>query len=98
LREPPFNQDLSMVALDEKTPIELLQLLTDVLTQLDDRHKLDVRDEDEEARGKRITDFLTVLKFKVPKGKEYETTVTTLCSSSTASFAESRSNEPLEVE
>jgi hypothetical protein len=70
LREPPFRHDLSLVALDEKTPVELLQLLNDVLTELDDRHKLDIRDEPDDIRGKRIADFLTVLKFKVPKGKE----------------------------
>ena len=70
LNAPPFNMELSLVALDEKTPEGLLQVLSDVCGELDDRHKRDVRDESEEERGTRFTELLTVLKFKVPKGKE----------------------------
>lgn len=70
LNGPPFNMGLSLVALDEKTPDGILQVLTDVCAELDDRHKKDVRDESEEERGARFTELLAVLKFKVPKGKE----------------------------
>jgi hypothetical protein len=46
LNSPPFNMDLSLVSFDEKTPIELLELLNEVLGYLDSKHKeVDIREE-----------------------------------------------------
>ena len=42
----PFNKDLTLVTFDELSPFELLQLVNEVLTHLDDRHGVDLRDED----------------------------------------------------
>jgi hypothetical protein len=55
------------VTFDELTPVELLQLLNDVLAFLDEAHKVDVRYEAPEVAGPRITGFLAVLRFTIPK-------------------------------
>lgn len=55
------------VTFDELTPVELLQLLNDVLAYLDESHKVDVRYEAPEMAGPRVTNFLAVLRFTMPK-------------------------------
>ena len=63
LNAPPFNKTLSLVALSEMSPVELLQLTNDVFAELDRAHRLDVRDEPPEAGGPRMCTFLQVLKY-----------------------------------
>jgi hypothetical protein len=51
------------VDLDEKSPLELLQLLNDIFASMDASHQLDVREENDDARGQRMMAFITMLKF-----------------------------------
>lgn len=56
----------SLVSFDEKSPVELLQLLSDVFSLLSPVHKRDVRDETPEQTVFRLMDFLLrILYFKV---------------------------------
>lgn len=65
LRQPPFSQTaLTMVALNSKSPQELLQLLNDVLSEIDPRQRRDLRDEAPEATAVRMIDTLLVLNYK----------------------------------
>ena len=53
------------VELDEKGPIELLQLLNNVLSHIDPVMKSDVRKEDEQKGTERIMDFLILLRYPI---------------------------------
>eukprot|EP00639_Heterosigma_akashiwo_P025865 CAMPEP_0194706812 /NCGR_PEP_ID=MMETSP0295-20121207/29781_1 /TAXON_ID=39354 /ORGANISM="Heterosigma akashiwo, Strain CCMP2393" /LENGTH=649 /DNA_ID=CAMNT_0039602819 /DNA_START=182 /DNA_END=2132 /DNA_ORIENTATION=- len=66
LNEPPFSLNMQLVDFDEKSPLELLQILNDVFSEMDSQMKMDVRDEPEEARANRMMMFLAMLKFKIP--------------------------------
>ena len=48
LNQPPFSKGLSLVTFDEKSAFELLSILNDVLSALDERHAVDLRDEQQE--------------------------------------------------
>ncbi|GBG24327.1 Intraflagellar transport protein 81-like [Hondaea fermentalgiana] len=70
LNQKPFNRDLTLVSFDELGPFELLQLLNNVLEYLDPHlHKVDLREENQSREGataSRMTDFLRILKYKIP--------------------------------
>ena len=66
----PFKKDLTLVAFDELSPFELLQLVNEVLTHLDDRHNVDLRDEEPAVTGARWIEFLSILKYSIPQPVE----------------------------
>ena len=61
LNAPPFNQSLRLVDFDEKSPVDLLQSLTDSFSHLDSSTPVNVRDENPDLRSQRILSFLTML-------------------------------------
>jgi len=65
LNEPPFQMGLSLVAFDEKTPFELLEIVNALMAQLSPEHRIDLRDETPEATANRMLDFLRVLNYKL---------------------------------
>lgn len=58
-----FKSNLTLVDFDEKSQVELIQILNDVLAELDGSIKADVRDEPREARVAKIVQLLVVLKY-----------------------------------
>ena len=66
LNAPPFSRRLTLVAFDDLSPAELLQLANDVFAELDRAHSVDVRDEPAEQAGPRMVGFLQLLKFPLP--------------------------------
>lgn len=71
LNKPPFEMGLSMVALDEKTNFELIELLNDILAKLDAKtHGIDLRQETDEVRVYRWVDFLQMMRFQFPEDVE----------------------------
>ena len=58
-----FGLDLTLVDFDEKAPLELLQLLLDVLADLDPRLRGDVRDAGTAESAGRAADLLRLLKY-----------------------------------
>jgi len=64
LREYGFEEDLSLVTFDEKSPTELLELLNDVLKNLSSEHDVDVRNEGIENTALRIIRMFAVIKFE----------------------------------
>jgi len=65
LNEPPFQLDLTMVAFDEKSPFELLEVVNAVMAHLSSQHQTDLRDETPDATATRMLDFLRVLNYKL---------------------------------
>ena len=63
LNREPFNENLTLVVFDEKSSIELLEILNKVLAHLDKAHDKDIRDENASATGSRIMEFLKVLAY-----------------------------------
>lgn len=59
LKAPPFNKRISQIDLDEQTPLQWIQLLSDILTTLNEEERIDVRVESREQTAFRISDFLT---------------------------------------
>ena len=64
LNEPPFTMRLTLVAFDEKSPFELLEIVNAIMAQLSTEHQIDLRDETPDSTANRMTDFLKVLNFK----------------------------------
>ena len=53
LNEPPFQMSLTIVAFDEKTPFELLEVVNMVMADLSSQHSVDLRDETPDATATR---------------------------------------------
>jgi len=64
LKQPPFNLNLTLVSLDQKSFGDLLQLLNDVFAQLDENQKCKLLNEPPETTKRRFLEFLTLLGFK----------------------------------
>ena len=65
LNQPPFLLNLTLVGFDEKQPLELLELLNNILADIDPKHKVDIRKEKQETTAERITEFLRILDYPV---------------------------------
>ena len=64
LNRPPFSMNMSLVELDDKSALELLELLNKVLSQLDSKHgEVDIRNENQNDTSTRITGFLKVMGY-----------------------------------
>ena len=63
LNSPPFNKGLALVSFDEMSPLELLELLNEVFTHLDPKHKVDIRSEPQDQTAERMIEMLKVLNF-----------------------------------
>ena len=66
LNEPPFQMGLTLVAFDEKTPFELLEIVNGLMAHLSAEHRIDLRDETPEATANRMLNFLQVMNYKMP--------------------------------
>ena len=69
LNEPPFLMQLTMVAFDEKSPFELLEIVNNIMAQLSPQHRTDLRDETPETTANRMLEFLRVLNYKIVRAK-----------------------------
>ncbi|OQS07614.1 Intraflagellar Transport Protein 81 [Thraustotheca clavata] len=70
LNKEPFNHNFTLVAFDEKSNFELLQILNEVFSAMDARHNIDLRDELDEQRTYRYMELLQLLKFQLPQDIE----------------------------
>jgi len=68
LKQEPFNMRLSLVAFDEKSNFEILELLHDVFKEIDPfRHgSVDFKRESDDDRTERFMRTLEILKFRFP--------------------------------
>lgn len=72
LNAEPFNCDLSLVAFDEKEPLELMELLKKVLVYLDPKHEVDLREEKPDVMYQRIAEFLHILGYQCSFDIEFQ--------------------------
>jgi intraflagellar transport protein 81 len=72
LNAEPFSCGLSLVGFDEMEPYELMDTLKKVLTYLDSKHDVDLREEKPEAMYQRIAEFLHILGYLCPFDTEFQ--------------------------
>ncbi|XP_029639051.1 intraflagellar transport protein 81 homolog [Octopus sinensis] len=70
LNKEPFNKNFNLISFDSLEPLSLLQILTDVLAEIDSKHKLDIRQETPDQTALRIMNTLKILKYTPPSDKE----------------------------
>ncbi len=64
LNRPPFNMRLSLVALDNKKGLDLMQIVNDVFAYLNPKQKRDVHEEPPAVMAARMLEFVVVLNYK----------------------------------
>lgn len=64
LNEPPFKKNFNLISFDSLQPLQLLQVLNDVMTDINPQQASDLRDEDPEQRVVRMLNFLRVMKYR----------------------------------
>jgi len=56
---------LNLVTLDEKNPLELIEIINVIFAFLDDAKKMDLKKESADSIAKSLTDFLKVLDYPI---------------------------------
>mmetsp|Transcript_45040 Transcript_45040/g.104338 ORF Transcript_45040/g.104338 Transcript_45040/m.104338 type:complete len:673 (+) Transcript_45040:88-2106(+) len=72
LNAAPFRMDLSLVTFDEAEPLELMEILNKVLSYLDSKHEVDLREEQSEKMYQRIAEFLHILGYQCSFDIEFQ--------------------------
>lgn len=65
LKAAPFHRSEGLVDFSKKTPLELLQVVNDVFSEIDESQKKDLREEQKEQMAIRMLEFVTVLGYKI---------------------------------
>uniref|UniRef100_A0ACB8FZM2 Intraflagellar transport protein 81 n=1 Tax=Sphaerodactylus townsendi TaxID=933632 RepID=A0ACB8FZM2_9SAUR len=68
LNKDPFKKNFNLITFDSLESMQLLQLLSDVLGEIDPKHVVDIREESPEQTAKRMLSLLGILKYKPPGG------------------------------
>ena len=66
LNKPPYDHNYNLISFDALHGDQLLQILSDVLAEIDAKHKIDIREEEPENTAIRILGMLRILKYKPP--------------------------------
>ncbi|NXI45696.1 IFT81 protein, partial [Galbula dea] len=66
LNQEPFRKNYNLITFDSLESMQLLQLLSDVLGEIDPKHAVDIREELPEQTAKRMLSLLGILKYKPP--------------------------------
>ncbi|XP_061622662.1 intraflagellar transport protein 81 homolog isoform X2 [Phyllopteryx taeniolatus] len=66
LNKDPFRKNFNLITFDSLEPMQLLQILNDVLAEVDPKHAIDIREEMPEQTAKRMCALLGMLKYKPP--------------------------------
>ncbi|XP_074658114.1 intraflagellar transport protein 81 homolog [Tubulanus polymorphus] len=69
LAKPPFNKHYNLISFDSLESVQVLQIVTDVLGEIDPKQKADIRDETAEQSAIRLLNILRILKYK-PKDND----------------------------
>ncbi|XP_011887831.1 PREDICTED: intraflagellar transport protein 81 homolog isoform X4 [Cercocebus atys] len=67
LNKEPFRKNYNLITFDSLEPMQLLQVLSDVLAEIDPKQLVDLREEMPEQTAKRMLSVLGILKYK-PSG------------------------------
>ncbi|XP_055461964.1 intraflagellar transport protein 81 homolog isoform X2 [Psammomys obesus] len=66
LNKEPFKKNYNLITFDSLGPMQLLQVLNDVLAEIDPKQDVDIREEMPEQTAKRMLNLLGILKYKPP--------------------------------
>nr|XP_023417788.1 intraflagellar transport protein 81 homolog [Cavia porcellus] len=66
LNKEPFRKNYNLITFDSLDPMQLLQVLNDVLAEIDPKQVVDIREEMPEQTAKRMLSLLGILKYKPP--------------------------------
>ncbi|XP_046904575.1 intraflagellar transport protein 81 homolog [Hypomesus transpacificus] len=66
LNKEPFKKNFNLITFDSVEPMQLLQILNDVLAEIDPKQGIDIREESNEQTAKRMINILGMLKYKPP--------------------------------
>ncbi|KAK5871699.1 hypothetical protein PBY51_004562 [Eleginops maclovinus] len=66
LNREPFKKSFNLITFDSLDPMQLLQILNDVLAEIDPKQAMDIREEMPEQTIKRMCALLGMLKYKPP--------------------------------
>ena len=66
LQKPPYSKNYNLITFDSLSGEQLLQTLNDVIADIDNKHKLDIREEEAEQTAIRLLGMLRILKYKPP--------------------------------
>ncbi|XP_007936451.2 intraflagellar transport protein 81 homolog [Orycteropus afer afer] len=66
LNKDPFRKNYNLITFDSLEPMQLLQVLSDVLAEIDPKQVVDIREEMPEQTAKRMLSLLGILKYKPP--------------------------------
>uniref|UniRef100_A0ABI8AIT5 IFT81 calponin homology domain-containing protein n=1 Tax=Felis catus TaxID=9685 RepID=A0ABI8AIT5_FELCA len=66
LNKEPFRKNYNLITFDSLEPMQLLQILNDVLAEIDPKQVVDIREEMPEHTAKRMLSLLGILKYKPP--------------------------------
>lgn len=66
LNKEPFRKNYNLITFDSLEPMQLLQVLNDVLSEIDPKQVVDIREEMPEQTAKRMLSLLGILKYKPP--------------------------------
>ncbi|XP_072443595.1 intraflagellar transport protein 81 homolog isoform X2 [Chiloscyllium punctatum] len=66
LNKEPFKKTFNLITFDSLEPLQLLQLLNEVLAEIDPKHNIDIREEAPDQTAKRMFSLLGILKYKPP--------------------------------
>ncbi|KAK3094389.1 hypothetical protein FSP39_001105 [Pinctada imbricata] len=66
LNKEPFSKSYNLISFDSLEPLQLLQVLTDVLSIIDPKQNVDIREETPDQTAVRIFGTLRVLKYRPP--------------------------------
>ncbi|XP_067087220.1 intraflagellar transport protein 81 homolog isoform X1 [Osmerus mordax] len=66
LNKEPFKKNFNLITFDSVEPMQLLQILNDVLAEIDPKQGIDIREESNEQTAKRMFNILGMLKYKPP--------------------------------
>lgn len=66
LNKEPFKKNYNLITFDSLGPMQLLQVLNDVLAEIDPKQDVDIREETPEQTAKRMLSLLGILKYKPP--------------------------------
>ncbi|KAM3868391.1 intraflagellar transport protein 81 homolog [Diretmus argenteus] len=66
LSKDPFKKNFNLITFDSLEPMQLLQIVNDVLAEIDPKQAIDIREEMPEQTAKRMFTLLGMLKYKPP--------------------------------
>ncbi|KAK6313015.1 intraflagellar transport protein 81 homolog [Coregonus clupeaformis] len=66
LNKDPFKKNFNLITFDSLEPMQLLQILNDVLAEIDPKQTIDIREEMPDQTAKRMFTLLGMLKYKPP--------------------------------